>query len=120
MIIDIETMKIMLFLENLGYKIIDVYNVNGEIYIFTDRKVDKKILELLKNRKVFVYYYRNDVNEIINRYFYNIFRKTPKINSENGKIVIEHKISDTYLYKFKPLINFLKKLTKKDIELIWR
>lgn len=120
MIVDKELIDIILFFENIGYKVLDIYSVKDEIYVFTDRKVEKKIFEVFRGKKIFVYYFNGDVNEIINRYFYNIFRKLPRINSIDGKIVIEHKISSSYLYKFEPLIKFLKKITKKDIELIWK
>jgi len=116
MILDLETLKIVSFLENLGYKIFYIEKVKDEIYVFIDRKIDKELVKAFGN-KVFFYYFDDEIN-LIRRYFYNIFAKNPQtIVMNNNKYVVVHPVSERFEYKFIPLKNFFKKVLNKELEI---
>jgi len=114
--LDIETLKILNFLENLGYRVLYIEKVKDEIYVFVDRRVDKELVKAFGN-KVF-FYYVDDELSLIRRYFYNIFAKNPQtVVVSDGKFVVVHPVSERFKYKFMPLRNFFKKVLNKELEI---
>jgi len=113
--LDIETIKILDFLENLGYRVLYIEKVKDEIYVFIDKKVDKELVKAFGN-KVFFYYVDNETN-LIRRYFYNIFARNPQIIVSDEKLIVVHPVSKRFEYKFIPLRNFFKKVLNKELEI---